>query len=192
MTSTIAPLSESESVTTQHPAWQRTLAAAVSAVLFGAGLVLSGMTQPAKVIGFLDVSGAWDPSLMFVMVGAIGVHALAWRFIKRAPQPVLGGTFQVPTNKAIDARLVVGAALFGIGWGVSGICPGPGLVALASNSSAVLAFVGAMFVGMAIVSTWQARQVSLSLRRWWPRATHQTPRVLRARPSPPPALQPEP
>lgn len=159
MTSTTAPLLESSApVTTQHATWQRALAAAVSAVLFGVGLVLSGMTQPAKVIGFLDVTGAWDPSLMFVMVGAIGVHAIAWRFIKRAPQPVLGGTFQVPTNTAIDARLVVGAGLFGIGWGLSGICPGPGLVSLASNSSAVLTFVGAMFVGLAIVSSWQTRR----------------------------------
>jgi uncharacterized membrane protein YedE/YeeE len=154
----IAPLAEATSpATTQHASWQRAVVAAVSAVLFGVGLVLSGMTQPAKVIGFLDVSGAWDPSLLFVMVGAIGVHAIAWRFIKRAPQPVLGGTFQVPTNKAIDARLVVGAGLFGIGWGLSGICPGPGLVALANNSGAVLTFVGAMLTGIAIVSSWQAR-----------------------------------
>jgi uncharacterized membrane protein YedE/YeeE len=153
MTSTTAPLLEPAApVTAQRGGWQRALAAAVSAVLFGVGLVVSGMTQPTKVIGFLDVGGAWDPSLMFVMVGAIGVHAIAWRFIKRAPQPVLGGTFQVPASTAIDARLVVGAALFGIGWGLSGMCPGPGLVALANNSSAAVTFVFAMVLGMAVVS----------------------------------------
>lgn len=154
MTSTLAL---NDARTTARRTWLRVVVGTVAAGLFGVGLVLSGMTQSAKVIGFLDVSGAWDPSLMFVMVGAIGVHAIAWRFIKRADQPVLGGTFQVPTNTTIDVRLVVGAALFGIGWGLSGICPGPGLVALASNSAAVLTFVGAMFTGMAIVSTRPAR-----------------------------------
>jgi uncharacterized membrane protein YedE/YeeE len=163
MTSTTAPLTEPAApASTQRVAWQRALAAAVSAVLFGVGLVVSGMTQPAKVIGFLDVGGAWDPSLMFVMVGAIGVHAIAWRFIKRAPQPLLGDTFQVPASAAIDARLLVGAGLFGVGWGLSGICPGPGLVALANTSSAVVTFVGAMVVGMAIASRWPRRDAAAS------------------------------
>lgn len=126
-----------------------------SGLLFAAGLVLSGMTKPAKVAGFLDVTGAWDPSLMFVMVGAIGVHAILFRVITRRATPVLGGTFHIPAKKPVDARLVVGSVIFGVGWGLTGICPGPGLVALLSTAAPFVTFVGAMLVGTGLFSLWE-------------------------------------
>ncbi len=97
----------------------------VSGLLFGAGLVLSGMTRPDKVIGFLDLTGDWDPSLAFVMVGAIGVFAFAAWAARRQTRPVWAPSFQWPTRKDIDARLLLGSALFGLGWGLAGYCPGP-------------------------------------------------------------------
>jgi uncharacterized membrane protein YedE/YeeE len=118
-------------------------------LLFGAGLLLSGMTRQDKVVGFLDVfSGAWDPSLAFVMVGAIGVHAALWQLIRRRQQPVLAPKFSVPTARGIDARLVLGSALFGVGWGLGGICPAPGLVVATSLSSTLLLFAGGMVLGL--------------------------------------------
>jgi uncharacterized protein len=123
----------------------------LSGAIFGAGLVLSGMTQPQKVIGFLDITGAWDPSLAFVMIGAIGVHALAYHlWIKKRSRPYLAEVFALPHRKDIDKRLVGGAALFGIGWGLGGFCPGPALVSLVSGHESVLAVVAAMLAGMAI------------------------------------------
>ena len=133
---------------------KHTGAALLAAVLFGVGLVLSGMTSPAKVLGFLDVFGAWDPSLALVMVGAIGVHAVFYRFVRRRTAPLFATRFSVPERKDLDAPLVVGAALFGIGWGLSGICPGPGLVVLAGGvvdgAVPLLAFFGALLAGMAL------------------------------------------
>ncbi|MET0340439.1 MAG: DUF6691 family protein [Polyangiales bacterium] len=118
-------------------------------LLFAVGLGLSGMTQPAKVLGFLDVFGAWDATLLFVMAGAVGVHFFAARRTKRADaKPVLADSFELPTKTAIDTRLVLGAALFGIGWGASGFCPGPALVSLAGLAPGTLLFLGAMAVGM--------------------------------------------
>lgn len=135
------------------------LAGVATALLFGLGLVISGMTTPHKVTAFLDVFGAWDPSLAFVMVGAIGVHALLFRLIVRRRSPLLATGFAIPTRHDIDARLVVGATLFGAGWALSGICPGPGLVAaaggVASGSWPLLVFVGSMFVGMKIFALWE-------------------------------------
>lgn len=123
--------------------------AALAGALFGVGLIVSGMTQPAKVIGFLDVSRGWDPSLLFVMAGAVGVYALAFRRIRNGRmRPWFDALFHLPERRAIDRTLILGAALFGIGWGLAGICPGPGLVAAAGGSTAGGWFVVAMLAGM--------------------------------------------
>ncbi|MBS1124002.1 MAG: rane protein [Deltaproteobacteria bacterium] len=124
--------------------------AAASGALFGAGLLISGMTQPAKVVGFLDVTRSWDPSLAFVIGGAIAVYAVLSRLAKRRSDPWLDVKFHLPTRNDIDVSLIVGSALFGIGWGLGGLCPGPGLVAAASGSIPALAFVGSMIVGMLV------------------------------------------
>ena len=115
--------------------------------LFAVGLGVSGMTQPGKVIGFLDVAGNWDPALAFVMGGAVIVTFIGYRWALGRPAPLLSPSFQVPTRRDIDAQLLIGAALFGVGWGMAGFCPGPALVALASGSTDVMIFVGAMFAG---------------------------------------------
>lgn len=120
----------------------------LSGAVFAAGLALSGMTQPEKVIGFLDVAGAWDPSLAFVMIGAIGLNLVLFRFILKRTGPVFGSVFQLPNRRDIDPRLVAGAALFGAGWGLGGYCPGPGLVSLAAGGLSALVFVIAMAAGM--------------------------------------------
>jgi uncharacterized membrane protein YedE/YeeE len=123
------------------------LTAVGSGALFGVGLALAGMTRPEKVIGFLNFFRAWDPSLMFVMGGAIAVHALAWRVLQRRPSPLLAGRFLVPTRRALDARLLLGAAVFGVGWGLGGLCPGPGIASLATGAPTALAFVVALLIG---------------------------------------------
>lgn len=122
--------------------------ALVAGLIFGAGLGLSGMTKPAKVIGFLDLTGRWDASLAFVMVGAIGVYGIASRLVLRRAAPLEDDRFHLPISNAVDARLLVGAALFGIGWGIAGYCPGPVIVGLGSKQMAPLVFVGAMVLGM--------------------------------------------
>lgn len=122
--------------------------AATAGALFAIGLTLGGMTVPAKVIGFLSVSGAWDPQLAFVMAGAIIVYASLLRIIRRRAVPLLADRFHWPTVHAIDARLVGGAAIFGIGWGLSGYCPGPALVSLAGGAASAIVFVVAMIAGM--------------------------------------------
>lgn len=130
----------------------RALAAALAAgVLFGFGLALSGMTRTEKVRGFLDFLGAWDPSLMFVMGGAVLVHLAAYRVVARRRSPLFAETFQIPTRHDLSARLVVGSALFGVGWALGGFCPGPGLVSLVSGAPAALAFVVAMLAGIALI-----------------------------------------
>jgi uncharacterized membrane protein YedE/YeeE len=121
---------------------------AFAGILFGVGLVLSGMTEPHKVSGFLDVTGAWDPSLAFVMIGAIGVHLVARRFIVRRPAPIDETNFEEPKPTKIDAPLVAGAAIFGVGWGLGGFCPGPALVSLGSGSLEGIVFVTTMSLGM--------------------------------------------
>ena len=120
----------------------------VAGLLFAAGLGVGGMTQPAKVFGFLDIAGNWDPSLAFVMLGAIAVHATAVRRILRRRAPLFAGRFTLPIQRDIDARLVVGAALFGAGWGLVGYCPGPAVAALGGGVPAAAAFVPAMVAGM--------------------------------------------
>jgi uncharacterized membrane protein YedE/YeeE len=123
--------------------------AVLAGALFGAGLLLAGMTQPSRVIGFLDVR-AWDPTLAFVMVGAIAVYAITFR--RRGERPWFGPAFHLPTRRDLDAPLLAGAAIFGVGWALAGYCPGPGIVAAASGVPTAIAFVGAMLVGMWISS----------------------------------------
>ncbi len=128
----------------------RVLAALASGLVFGLGLAVSGMMNPTKVIGFLDVAGDWDPTLVFVMGGALLVAAPAYRSIPKRPRPVLGESFDLPKKKAIDTPLIVGSALFGVGWGLVGFCPGPALAALGTGLAPVFAFVAAMLSGMAL------------------------------------------
>jgi uncharacterized membrane protein YedE/YeeE len=118
--------------------------------LFAVGLALSGMTHPSKVSGFLDFFGAWDPTLAFVMVGAVGVFSAAHLSTRRLSRPLLGERFPKPPPTGVDARLVIGAALFGVGWGMSGFCPGPALVSIGAGARAALWFVPSMVVGMLI------------------------------------------
>jgi uncharacterized membrane protein YedE/YeeE len=119
-------------------------------LLFGLGLILSGMTDPGKVIGFLDLAGAWDPSLAFVMGGAILVGVVAFRFARVRRTSLLNAPMRLPTATAIDRRLVLGGLTFGIGWGIAGFCPGPALASLLSGGIKPLVFVVAMLAGMAI------------------------------------------
>ena len=129
----------------------RTLAAGLAGLVFGAGLLVSGMTNPAKVLGFLDLAGAWDPTLAFVMGGALGVNALGWAWTRRRARPLLAAEFALPSANAVDGRLLVGGALFGLGWGLVGLCPGPALAGLLRGEPALYVFVAALLVG-----TWVA------------------------------------
>ena len=119
-----------------------------SGLVFALGLGISGMTRPIKVIGFLDFFGAWDASLAFVMAGGIGVYFLAYRLVAKMATPLFAPSFALPKRGDLDARLIGGAALFGVGWGLGGFCPGPALTALASGAPAALIFVAAMVLGM--------------------------------------------
>ena len=119
-------------------------------LVFGIGLIISGMTDPSKVIGFLDLAGRWDPSLGFVMGGAILVGLVAFRFAAGRDKSLLGDAMRLPTATQIDRRLVLGGLAFGIGWGLAGYCPGPALASLASGGSKPLIFAAAMIVGMVI------------------------------------------
>lgn len=118
--------------------------ALVAGSIFGAGLVIGGMTMPSKVRGFLDFAGSWDPTLIFVMGGAVVVHFIAYRLIRGRAHPVLAERFQLPTRKDLDLRLIVGAALFGVGWGLGGFCPGPAITSTLSGSASVFVFLAAM------------------------------------------------
>ncbi len=132
----------------------RNIIALITGLLFGAGLTISQMINPAKVIGFLDIgglpSGAWDPSLAFVMGGALLVTAPAYYFARRRGEPVIGHVLVIPTRKDIDARLAAGSLVFGAGWGLAGICPGPAVTALSFGMNEIYIFVAAMLAGMAI------------------------------------------
>ena len=125
-------------------------ASLLAGLVFGLGLLVSGMANPAKVIGFLDIAGAWDPSLAFVMVGAIAVGVVAFVVARQRTVSFLGADMKLPSQRRIDRRLIVGSTVFGIGWGVAGFCPGPALVALGTGSSKALVFVAAMLAGMAV------------------------------------------
>lgn len=126
----------------------RLLVALIAGLLFGLGLTVSGMINPAKVLNFLDLAGHWDPSLAFVMAGAIPVAAIGYALARQQPAPFCAPAFYGPTKRRVDARLVSGAALFGIGWGLVGYCPGPALAAVGFGNWRTLLFIAAMLVGM--------------------------------------------
>lgn len=126
------------------------LMALLAGVVFGLGLIVSGMTDPSKVTGFLDLAGSWDPSLALVMGGAIGVGLIPFRFSRTRSQAMLGGPMQLPVTRQIDRQLVLGGLTFGVGWGLAGYCPGPALASLATGASKPLIFTVAMLVGMGI------------------------------------------
>ncbi|QJQ01298.1 DUF6691 family protein [Herbaspirillum rubrisubalbicans] len=134
------------------------LSAGVAGLIFGLGLIVSGMANPAKVLGFLDLAGAWDPSLALVMAGAIGIGVPAFAWARKRQQSLLGAPLQLPSASGIDRRLVLGSLLFGVGWGMAGICPGPALVLLGMGSLKGLAFVLAMLAGMKLFG-WLQRPV---------------------------------
>ena len=134
------------------------LSAWLSGLVFGLGLIVSGMANPAKVLGFLDLAGEWDPSLALVMGGAIAVGFFAFLVAKNRKRSFIGAEMKLPTASAIDGRLLAGSALFGAGWGVAGFCPGPGLVALGMGEPKALVFVAAMLVGMVIFSWLEKRK----------------------------------
>jgi LPXTG-motif cell wall-anchored protein len=126
------------------------LAALISGLLFGVGLMVSGMANPAKVLGFLDLAGRWDPSLAFVMAGAIAVGSIGFLFAKRRKKSLLGLPMQIPANSSVTLRLILGSAVFGVGWGLAGFCPGPALVAMGAGFPKAWGFVAAMLGGMMV------------------------------------------
>lgn len=154
--------------------WLRAAAACMAGAVFGFGLALSGMIDPARVLGFLNIaSGNWDPSLIFVLGGAVPVAAIGVSIQRILSRPALDTSFHLPEQGVVDRRLVFGAGLFGIGWGLAGFCPGPALAALGSGLSPVLLFVGAMAVGMvahdrlALRATWlPASTIPLYIHRY--------------------------
>jgi len=129
----------------------------LAGLLFGLGLIVSGMANPAKVLGFLDLAGSWDPSLAFVMAGAIGVGVLAFAVARRRTVSLLGEAMKLPTSNHLDRRLIGGSVLFGVGWGIAGFCPGPGLAALGMGEVKALVFVVAMLVGMGLFEWFERR-----------------------------------
>jgi uncharacterized membrane protein YedE/YeeE len=139
------------------------IAGLTTGFIFGLGLCLSRMTDPAVVLGFLDVAGAWDPTLLFVMAGGVAVTFLGYRIVTRRGKPLWAPQFALPTSRAIDAPLLSGAAIFGLGWGLAGYCPGPAVVSLASGRRQVLLFVVAMLAGMIAVK-WMRISRSASMR----------------------------
>jgi len=129
----------------------RAVLPALSGIIFGAGLALGGMTDPARVRGFLDLFGNWDPTLAFVMGGAVLVMVIAWQIQKRMTNPAFAESFSLPTRTDLTPRLIGGSALFGIGWGIAGLCPGPGIAAFTIDPFSAAYFVVPMLVGMAAV-----------------------------------------
>jgi uncharacterized membrane protein YedE/YeeE len=135
----------------------QTLSALICGIVFGAGLALSGMTNPAKVLAFLDVSGSWDPTLALVMAGALAINAAAYALTRRRSKPLFAGAFSLSAHRKLDAPLLGGAALFGVGWGLGGLCPGPALANLARGEPRVVLFIAAMAVGMLVQRRGSAR-----------------------------------
>lgn len=138
------------------------LASFGSGLLFAVGLVVGGMTQPGKVVGFLDFAGDWDPSLAFVMGGAVIAYSVLYRVITKRDRPFLGAKFHLPTRTDLDWRLIAGGALFGVGWGLAGYCPGPGLTAAATLTAPSLVFVAALIGGMLMYSLFDKTVLSQS------------------------------
>ena len=136
------------------------IAAFVAGLVFGLGLILSGMADPAKVLGFLDLAGLWDPSLAFVMAGAIAIGVFAFALARQRTVSYLGLTMKMPTAREIDRRLIAGSLLFGVGWGIAGFCPGPGLVALGMGHLKALVFTVAMLAGMGLFEFLERRSSS--------------------------------
>jgi len=130
----------------------------LAGLVFGLGLIVSGMANPAKVLGFLDLGGRWDPSLAFVMAGAIAVGAVAFAVARKRTRSLLGAAMRLPSLQSIDRRLVVGSVLFGIGWGIAGFCPGPALVAVGMGQAKALVFVIAMLAGMGVFEWLEGRK----------------------------------
>ncbi|MGF6696708.1 putative membrane protein YedE/YeeE [Paraburkholderia sp. MM5496-R1] len=135
-----------------------TVVSFVCGLLFGFGLLLSGMANPAKVLGFLDFAGRWDPSLAFVMIGAVAVAAIGFAIAKRRGKSLLGLPMQIPASTPVTRRLMVGSLAFGVGWGIAGFCPGPALVALGLGSVKAWVFVAAMIAGMAVFEWLERRR----------------------------------
>jgi uncharacterized protein len=136
----------------------RILNAFLCGLLFGVGLILSGMANPAKVLAFLDLAGRWDPSLAFVMAGAVALAAAGFRLARTRSQSVLGAPMQLPAVRRIDARLVLGSLVFGAGWGLVGFCPGPALVSAGSGEPRAWLFVAAMLAGMGLYAALERRR----------------------------------
>lgn len=134
------------------------LSALVAGLLFGVGLLLAGMADPAKVLAFLDLAGNWDPSLAFVMGGGIAAAIVPFTLAKRRQQSLIGCPMQLPTKREPDRALIVGSLLFGIGWGLAGICPGPGVVVLTSGNLTIVPFVLAMLAGMGLYRWYESRR----------------------------------
>lgn len=139
------------------------LSSFLSGLVFGLGLILSGMADPAKVLGFLDLAGAWDPSLALVMGGALAVGLVAFTVAKRMKTSLLGEPMRLPTATRVDARLVGGSLLFGMGWGVAGFCPGPALVGLGMGEAKAVLFVAAMLAGMGLFELLERRRAARRL-----------------------------
>lgn len=131
----------------------------VSGLVFGIGLLVSGLANPAKVLGFLDLAGAWDPSLAFVMAGAIAVASVAFAWARPRSATLIGTPMRLPASRTIDRPLVLGSVVFGVGWGIAGFCPGPALVALGAGHAKALVFVAAMLAGMAFYE-WRQRRAT--------------------------------
>lgn len=144
---------------------QRTVLAGIVGLIFGTGIALSGMANPAKVLNFFDIAGTWDPSLAFVMGGALLVTAIGYRFVLKRDKPVCEAKFHLPTNRKLDTPLIAGSAVFGIGWGISGFCPGGAIPALGLGEVSAWAFVGSMLVGI-----FAARTVRIALEQRVPRS----------------------
>lgn len=125
----------------------RHIVALVTGIIFGLGLAVSGMINPEKVLGFLDIAGNWDPSLALVMGGAVGVTLITFRAVLKLPKPLFGTRFEIPTSAAVDTPLLVGATIFGIGWGIAGYCPGPAIASLTMGTLEPVVFVAAFIVG---------------------------------------------
>lgn len=138
------------------------LTSLLAGLVFGLGLLVSGMANPAKVLGFLDLGGAWDPSLALVMAGAIAVGFIGFVFANKRTVSLMGAEMKLPTARHVDRRLVIGSMLFGIGWGIAGFCPGPGLVGLGLGESKAIVFVVAMLVGMLVFEFLEKRREAVA------------------------------